>query len=256
MIPLLMTLASILLTMMLATTLGQPTQPTLPEGSVLLQRFIRAVGGEAAIRTITDMSANGRIHLPGVADPGHFQWAIASGGRCVFTMHFPDLGKSTFGSNGRVGWEIIQLDDETQQRELDIEIIEARRRRANWFELALTLPTRARTFTTIGRSSFDGVDAFEVRMTDAEDRPHHLFFSADSHYLLGVRLIERGPLGPVDVTIRFSNWKPIGPLVLFRQVTINHADVRLELLFDSVSLEPSDADRFEPPNIQGTPANE
>ena len=242
--------------MTLAIPLGQPIQPTLPEGSVLLQRFIRAVGGEAAIRNITDMAANGRIHLPGVPNPGHFHWAIASGGRCVFTMYFPDLGKSTFGSNGRIGWEVIQIDDETQQRELEIETIEARRRRANWFELALTLPSRARAFTTIGRSNFNGVDAFEVRMIDADDRPHHLFFSADSHYLLGVRLIERGPLGPADVTIRFSNWQPIGPLMLFRRVSINHADVQLELVFDSVSLEPSDADRFEPPNLQDPPANE
>ena len=256
MIPASMTLATTVLTMVLAATLGQPTQPTLPEGSLLLQRFIRAVGGEAAIRNITDMNASGRIHLPGVPDPGHFHWAVAGGGRCIFTMNFPDLGKSTFGSNGQVGWEIIQLDGETQQRELDIETVEARRRRANWFELALTLPARARTFTTIGRSSFDGVDAFEVRMIDAEERPQHLFFSADSHYLLGVRLIERGPLGPADVTIRFTNWQPIGPLVLFRKVTINHADVRLELLFDSISLEPSDADRFDPPKLQSPPTNE
>ena len=113
--------------------------------------------------------------------------------------------------------------------------MEQRRRNANWFELVFTLPARSRAFTTIGQATFDGVPAFEVRMVDSIDRVHHLFFDVESHLLLGVRLLEEGPLGTADISIRFGNWKPVGDLLLFHSVTIHQADISLVLRFDSGS---------------------
>lgn len=224
-----------------------PTPDSLPRGTTLLQRFIRAIGGEAAIRDVQSMSAQGRIHLPGASETGRFEWAVADGGRCVFDVTFPNLGQSRFGSNGTIGWESLQLGDDTTAQLLDATVVERRRRRSNWFELALTIPARAKEFETIGRSAFDGTAAYEVRMVDASSRIHHLFFDTDTHLLLGVRLIERGPLGPADVTIRFSNWKPVGTLTLFHMVSIDHADVHMKLVFDRVSLEMVPANTFDPP---------
>ena len=152
-------------------------------------------------------------------------------------MSFPELGRTRFGSDGNVGWEIVELEDTVQRGELSLEEVDKRRRRANWFELALTLPARATEFDTAGRSTFDGHDAYEVRMVDASGRPHTLFFATDSWLLLGVRMSEQGPAGPADVTIRFSEWSPVGPLMLFHRVSINHANVHLQLKFDSISLD-------------------
>ncbi|MDP6479274.1 MAG: hypothetical protein QGI75_04455 [Phycisphaerales bacterium] len=219
----------------------------LPRGPVLLQRFIRAVGSEAAVRSVQSMSAQGQIHLPGASETGRFEWAVADGGRCVFDMAFPNLGRSRFGSDGTVGWESLQLGEDTTVQLLDAAVVDQRRRRANWFELALTLPARAKKFETIGQSTFDGTKAYEVRMVDETSQIHHLFFAADTDLLLGVRLIERGPLGPADVTIRFGDWKPVGPLKLFRTVSINHADVYMKLVFEQVSLEPVPPETFAPP---------
>ncbi len=210
----------------------------LPDGATVLQRFVRAVGGEPAIRDVTAMSVRGRIGLPGVPRPGTFRWSVADGGRCAFDMAFPNLGRTRFGSDGHTGWEVIELEETVQRGSLTLEEVDRRRRRANWFELALTLPARATKFTTLGRSTFDGIDAYEVRMVDASDRPHTLFFAADSWLLLGVQMSERGPTGPADVTIRFSEWSRVGPLMLFHRVSINHADVHLQLKFDSISLQP------------------
>ena len=218
-----------------------------PEGSVLLQRFLRSVGGETAIRSIRSLSASGTIQLPGTPDPGTFQWAVADGGRCVFEMKFPSLGSSRFGSNGTIGWETISLGDSTQSTILDSSDVDRRRRRANWFELALTLPARAVSFDTIGTTNFDGATAWEVRMEDATGRVQHLFFDAESSLLSGVRLIERGPLGPADITIRFEEWKPVGPLRLFHRVTIDHANVHMKMHFEKVSLAPIPDAAFLPP---------
>ncbi|MCP4759277.1 MAG: hypothetical protein GY894_04075 [Planctomycetes bacterium] len=225
-----------------------PVTP-LPKANTLLQRFIRAVGGEAAIRNIGAMSAQGKIILPKSDQVGSFNWIVADNNRCRFNMEFPQLGRRSFGSDGVVGWESVELDDAVQERDLELAEIDRRRRKANWFELALTLPVRATEFHTIGRASFDGTETFEVRMLDPSRRVHHLFFDTDSHLLLGVRLIEQGPLGPADVTIRFSDWKPVGSLQLFHSVSIDHADLQLKLEFEKVSLEPIPAAAFARPEV-------
>ncbi|MDP7029155.1 MAG: hypothetical protein QF733_02940 [Phycisphaerales bacterium] len=240
--------ATAMLVLSLAAPPPQLAPPApLPGGAVVLQRFVRAVGGEAAIRDIEAMTVQGRIGLPGVAKPGRFRWSVADGGRCVFDMAFPDLGRSRFGSDGKTGWEIVELEDSVHRGAVPLDEVERRRRRANWFELALTLPARATEFTTIGRSTFDGIDAYEVYMVDASGRPHTLYFAADSSFLLGVRLSERGPAGPADVTIRFAEWSEVGPLTLFHRVSINHADVHLQLKFDAISLDPVPDAAFSEP---------
>lgn len=247
-------LAAITLTTPLsaASALTQPA--AVPQGTVLLQRFIRAVGGEAAIRDVQSMSASGQIDLPGSDESGQFSWAIADGGRCVFDLTFPTLGHSAFGSDGLIGWESLTIGNTNTVQQISLSTIESRRRRSNWFELALTLSARARSFETIGLSIFDGAAAFEIRMVDETNRVHHLFFDSATHLLLGVRLIERGPLGPADVTIRFSNWKPVESLLLFHTVSIDHADVRMRLQFDQVSLQDVQQDRFTPPStVKTTP---
>jgi len=245
-------------TLMLAASPAPPpaTGEALPRGTALLQRFIRAVGGEAAIRDVQSMSARGRISLPGTTETGRFDWAVADGGRCIFDMNFPNLGRSRFGSNGTIGWESLQLDDETTVQRLDAAVVERRRRHANWFELALTLPARARSFETIGKSTFDNTPSYEVRMIDERGGIHHLFFDAQTQLLLGVRLIERGPLGPADVTIRFGEWKPVDRLTLFHQVNIDHADVHMRLQFEHVSLKDVPPERFAPPeSVITTPSS-
>jgi len=247
-----------LLAASLMLTAAAPPEPAtpdpLPRGTALLQRFIRAVGGEAAIREVQSMSARGLIFLPGSTDTGRFDWAVADGGRCIFDMTFPNLGRSRFGSDGTIGWESLQLDDETTVRLLDTAVVEQRRRQANWFELALTLPARAKAFDTIGKSTFDGTTAYEVRMVDESSRIHHLFFDAGTDLLLGVRLIERGPLGPADVTIRFGEWKPVDSLTLFHRVSIDHADVHMRLQFEHVSLKDVPPGNFAPPeSLRATP---
>jgi hypothetical protein len=245
-------LAAITLATPLSAVHGRIQSAAVPEGTVLLQRFIRAVGGEAAIRDVQSMSASGQIDLPGSDESGQFSWAVADGGRCVFDMTFPNLGQSTFGTDGLIGWESLTLGNTNTVQQISLSTIESRRRRSNWFELALTLPARARSFDTIGLSTFDGTAAFEIRMVDETDRIHHVFFDSATNLLLGVRLIERGPLGPADVTIRFSNWKPVESLLLFHTVSIDHADVHLRLQFDQVSLQDVPQDRFTPPSTLKT----
>lgn len=232
------------ITLLLAPLGALQTTAAPPAGPVILNRFIRAVGGEAAIRDIEAMHARGRIIMPGEATSGDFEWWVADGDRCRFVMTFPGLGSSQFGSDGSHGWEVLTLDGQTQASTLTLEQVSVRRGQANWFELALTIPKRARTFETIGPAEFDGHEVWEVKMVDSDQRVQHLFFDQQSHLLHGVRMDDAAP---ANVTIRFQNWKPVGPLRLFRVVSIDHAGVRLQMNFDEIHLDPVSPEVFMKP---------
>ncbi len=225
-----------------------------PTGQQVLSRFIRAVGGERAIRNISAMHATGRIILPGEQETGTFSWWVGDGNKCRFNMSFPGLGTSSFGSDGTEGWEIIELAGDTTHQTLDMATVASRRRQANWFELALTLPARATTFETVGPAEFDGHGVWEIKMVDAESRTHHLFFDRTSHLLHGVRMRGAGIGSAADITIRFTQWKPCGPLTLFREVSIAHSDVRLQMLFDTITLDPIPSEFFAVPANQMKPS--
>lgn len=220
---------------------------SLPDGTTLLQRFIRAVGGEREIREISNLTAKGTITLPGQVDSGTFQWAVADGDRCRFSVTFPGLGNSVFGSNGTTGWESFDLDGVHEVRKLSADDVDRRRRTANWFELALTLPERARSVETIGPATFDGTPVYEVRMVDASGRVQHLFIDQKTYLLNAVRLAEEGPIGPADVTIRFRDWKPVASILLFRTVSIDHSGIHMKLRFETVSTEVIPNATFQPP---------
>ena len=50
------------------------------------------------------------------------------------------------------------------------------------------------------------------------------------------------------MTIRFSDWQPVGDIRLFRTVTIDHADVHMKLHFNRVSTEPVPGQAFALPD--------
>ena len=226
-----------------------PATPPLPSGGQLVGRFIHAIGGDAAIQGIQELTARGHIALPESNDTGTFVWQVADQNRCRFETSFPGLGSSSFGSDGHTGWESVSIGEAEHTTELSLIEVDQRRRRANWFELALTLPARAKEFTTVGAAQFDGAQTWEVRMVDSNDRVQKLFFDQDSHLLSAVRVVNGGTSGRADVTIRFSEWRPVGPIKLFHEVSIDHAGLTLQLHIDSVSLEPIPAQIFTPPTI-------
>jgi len=249
-----------------ATTPPTPaptTPPTSPAGEAaidatkfpkavdLLTAFIRTVGGEPAIRSITSMEVQGRIHLPGGRVPGTFLWLVADGGRACFETTFPALGTSAFGSDGTTGWTLLELPGTRTVDPLPLDDVDRLRRRANWFELAFTLPDRATEVHTVGPTSFGGVPAWEVSVERTDGRIERLFLNQASNRLLGFSTpMDTEPGAPV-ITVRFGEWRPVGDLTLFHRIEIAGGRSRVGLEVTSIRFETVALDdpRFSAPPV-------
>jgi hypothetical protein len=219
-----------------------PTQGSdaLPQARSLLAAYIRAVGGAPAIATIKSMEVKGEIHLPGGRLPGTFRWAVADGHFAAFETSFPGLGRSAFGSDGTVGWSILELPGQRTVETLSLEEVDRRRRRANWYELAFTLPDRATSMHTVGEAVFDGTAAWEIHIDRADGRTEQLFIDRNTHRLLGFATpMDIGDDAPL-ITVRFGDWRKEGPLMLFHRIEISGGSTRVglgvkEVLFDTLT---------------------
>lgn len=220
----------------------------LPDATKLLQSFIRAVGGEVAIHSIQTMEVQGQIRLPGGRAPGQFHWVVASGGRAFFQTQFPGLGRSAFGSDGDTGWSLLELPGDHHSEAVPLVDIERRRQRANWFELAFTLPRRATAMHTVGPVEFEGTPAWEVSLERIDGRTERLFLDRASELLLGVTTaIDTDPKSP-KITVRFSDWRPVGDLRLFHRIVIAGGRTRVQLDITKVSMNDVDDAIFAPPD--------
>ncbi len=234
----------------------QATGPTpglreTPRAIELLTEFIRAVGGEAAIHNITSMEVQGRIHLPGGQESGTFLWLVANGGRACFRTTFPELGSSAFGSDGTIGWSHLELPGTHTVDPMPMDQVDEKRRRANWFELAFTLPDRAKTMKTVGPTTFGGVPAWEISVERTDGRIEQLFLNQTSKRLIGFRTpLDATPSAPV-ITVRFGEWRPVGDLILFHRIEISGGRSRVGLEITSIRLDSLSLDdpRFKSPQI-------
>ena len=222
----------------------------IPKAIDLLTEFIRTVGGEAAIHNITSMEVQGHIHLPGGRESGTFLWLVADGGRACFETTFPELGSSAFGSDGTNGWSLLELPGTRTVEPMPLDEVDRKRRRANWFELAFTLPNRAEALKTVGPTTFGSVPAWEVSVERTDGRIEQLFLNQTSKRLIGFRTpLNTAPHAPV-ITVRFGEWRPVGNLTLFHRIEISGGRSRVGLeiksiRFDTVGL---DDPRFKSPD--------
>lgn len=221
---------------------------SLPDATELLRAFIRAVGGEVAIHSIQTMDVQGQIRLPSGRAPGQFHWVVASGGKAFFQTQFPGLGRSAFGSDGKTGWSLLELPGDHHSEAVSLVDIERRRQRANWFELAFTLPRRATAMHTVGPAAFEGTPAWEVSLERIDGRTERLFLDRASKLLLGVTTaIDTDPKSPM-ITVRFSEWRKVGDLRLFHRIVIAGGGTRVQLDITKISMTDVDNAIFAPPD--------
>ncbi|MCH2136751.1 MAG: DUF4292 domain-containing protein [Phycisphaerales bacterium] len=228
---------------------GTQEAQTPPPAEDLVAQFIRASGGLAAIHSIQGMEVIGHIRLPGAKSPGTFLWLVADSDRAAFETTFPGLGTAAFGSDGTVGWSLLELPGARTVEALSLQEVESRRQRANWFELAFTLPDRADSMKTMGSSRFHGADTWEIALERSDGRGERLFIDKASNLLAGFTMPMDASEGAPVVTVRFKDYKPVGELVLFHRIEILGGTTRVELevkriTFDEIA--PDDA-RFKTP---------
>jgi photosynthetic reaction center cytochrome c subunit len=218
--------------------------PTLPSADQVLDRYVDAVGGRAAIEKISTRISKGTFQGPGVrATVERIQKTPA---RLLIIVQFPK-GTSSFGVNGSRGWEkgpgsapareAPPDDENVAPFQWDADLHRDLKLRELYTKVSVT------TQETIG-----SVSAWVVEAESRRGQTEKLYFDSQTGLLLRRLQIRGSPLGPLPLQMDFGDYREVDGVKVPFFSRWARPDVTLTFQYDEVrhNLPVEDA-RFEKP---------
>ena len=226
-----------------------PSVNGLPAPSVIIDKFISAIGGRDAITKRTSMSSIGTFEVPAAGLKGAMHTFSAAPNRSVVTITLPGMGEMRNGFDGTTGWSIdpAQGPSILRGRQLD------ERRMDSDFYSVLHDPATFKTMSTDSLTEFQGRKAYVVRLVRPSGDETVEYYDPESGLMVGSRVTRDTPMGPIGVTTILADYKDFGSgLKIPSRVTQRMlSGQELSFSIDSLVVDKVDPAMFElPPEIK------
>jgi hypothetical protein len=220
----------------------QAAAANLPAADQILDRYVSALGGKAAIQKITTRVSKGTFELeqmPGEATTVVYQKAP---NKIYSDTESSSMGTFKRGFDGEKGWQDSPqtgLTDVTGPQLADL-------KRGADFYGDIDLKELYPKMTVKGKESVDGHDAYVIDAVSKDGSPETWYFDADSG--LKIRNISQaeGPNGPVQVDTTIGDYRDVDgvkvPFMIHQSFgefafTIKFTDVKQNVPIDDAKFE-------------------
>jgi len=208
-----------------------PSATPLPAAREIIDRYIKEIGGRAAVLAQTSTKAVGTVSLPGAGVTGKLESFHAKPNRFLQRMTLPGIGTLEEGFDGSVGWSMSPLTGPTL---LDGKQLEQRKFEADFYE-ELKAPDRYQSITTVERTTFAGRPVYKIRLLKKTGEEDTEYYDAETGLKAGEVSTRESPMGSIVGTTTYSDYKPFGPL---RQpTTMKVSMMNTEMVLSVLSLE-------------------
>jgi hypothetical protein len=182
---------------------------SLPAGREIVSRHVAAIGGEAAFKSISSLVARGRWEIPAQRLSGSLELRAARPSLMLYRVTILGVGRIESGFNGRVGWTISPLagPELLSGKQLSETADEA------WFDSAIYPADKVRELTTVALETFDGRQAYRVKVLFTSGNDQFDFFDATTGLRIGTEATRATAAGSVPTVNLLRDYKPFGPLL-------------------------------------------
>lgn len=181
----------------------------LPAAEMLFDKYLKALGGEAALDKVKSRVMRGSIEIAPMGVKGTFETSQKAPQMSVTTMNLTGLGTMQQGYDGAVGWS---KDPFTGLRELkggELAVLQ---------RTALINPGGWRksynSLKTTGRSKVGEREVYVVEGAYAGDTPDKLYFDAQTGLLLRMDAVVQSPQGRVVSETTFEDYREVDGIKL------------------------------------------
>lgn len=179
----------------------------LPEPRAVLDRYVKAIGGRAAVKKPTSRYVTGRFELPAQGMGGPFEISAAAPDRMRLKITLQGLGEMVRGYNGTVGWAI---DPAIGPRVVAGDELDQLRYSADFYSELYDSDsyTSARV---LERAPFEGRDCYTVQLVRKSGLELTEYFGVDDGLKRGTRMNSTSPMGTVPgVLTVLDDYKDFG----------------------------------------------
>jgi hypothetical protein len=218
---------------------AQPQTPAaaMPSVDQILDKYITALGGRAAIEKHTSRVSKGTIEIPDANLSGSVEVSEKAPDKTMTSIDLPGLGLVREGASGAVAWED---NPQTGLREKSgNELADALRGAA--FNPELRMKTLYKTLEVAGKESLGARSVYVVVATPEAGSVTRMYFDTETGLMLRQGGTRDTPQGPVDVDVYIDEYREVDGVkeaVTIRQVTpMFSLIVRLSEIKHNVALD-------------------
>lgn len=221
----------------------------LPSAREVVDRYVEAIGGRAAIEGHTSSHARGSVEIVGQGLTGTMEIWAAAPDSTVVNVSFPAAGiESMTGYNGEVGWSVDPMTGERllQGGELTQLVDEAD------YYGDLHDAEDFLEMEVVEQSAFNGTAAYKVRLVYQSGREIFEYFDVESGLMIGQEGPQESIMGSMHVVTTLGDYRQVEDVMVpmsLEQSLSGLQTVRVSI--ESVEFDTVDATAFElPASIQ------
>lgn len=164
-----------------ATAMAQTPKPEpLPSADQIIDRYIAALGGKAAIEKLTSRVAKGTIDIPVAGASGTVEVYLKAPGKGSTVASLSGLGEFLQGCDGKTAWT---SDPFQGMRDLSgVELVATKREMDIHDDLKIKQTFSKMTVT--GKQKLGSLDVYVVDAVPVEGNPEKLYFDAQTGLLI------------------------------------------------------------------------
>jgi hypothetical protein len=191
-----------------ASPAASPSSSSLPAARTIIDRYVQAIGGREAVLRNNTIRYVGSFEMPAAGVKGDLSVVQAAPNKMAMTMSVPGMGQIATGYDGSVGWAInpMQGPRVLEGKELD-------QLREDAGPSAILRPAdRIRSAETVELTTLGAQPCYKVKITYNSGRESFDCYSTQTGLLVGMTNRQESPMGAVEVTTLFDDWKEFGGL--------------------------------------------
>lgn len=224
-------------------------EESLPKAEKILDRYVEAIGGEAALKKLDNRLTKGTLEFVGMGVKGNTTAYAARPVKHYFVLDSPSFGKIESGTDGQVAWEIsamigpqIKKDEERAAilREAAFDGV------VNWRKLY-------KKAECIGVETVDDQPCHKIVMAPNEGQPETHYYDQKSGLLVKSEISLKTAMGTMPIVVQIGDYKSVDGVLFPHSVKQVIAGTQ-QMLFVTESIQHNveiPVDRFKlPADIQ------
>jgi zinc protease len=197
---------------------AQTPAGALPTIDQVLDKYIAALGGRAAMEKVTSKVAKGVMEIPEANLSGTMTMSMKAPDKSLVVIELPGMGLAREGTDGTVAWS-----EDPQQGLRDKTGAEAAdSKRGAAFNGELRLKSLYKTLVVSAKEKVGTRDAYVVTATPDLGAVTKMYFDVETGLLVRQSATRDSAMGPVDVDVYLEDYRDVGGIkeaFVIRQVT-------------------------------------
>ena len=210
-----------------AAPAAQKPAGDLPSAQSIIDRYIEATGGAAALKAIKSSRAVGQLSVPSNGMSGSTEVFSMRPNKVLVKQSIQGIGDVAEGFDGTTAWmssamtgPMLVTGAALEQKKLDSD-----------FEAGLNPSLRYSAMKTLEKTTFDGKEVYKVSMTRKEGGEDIGFYEVATGLKAGAIATRQGPMGDVTVTSTVTDYKKFGSVLMPTTIkqSVNGIDIVVTL---------------------------